>query len=102
MSPIFKTDPQNPPPKGNPAARTEPGFWEADGVRHMDVRGMVPPGPAVAILTLLEELDAGAEIIVHIDREPVLLFPELDERGWDYELRAPDGPGVTLWIRSGR
>ena len=102
MSPIFKTDSQNPSSKGDPVVRTEPDFWEADGVRHIDVRGMTPPGPAVAILTLLDELGAGAEIIAHIDREPVLLLPDLDERGRDYELHESDGPGVAFWIGPGR
>jgi len=60
--------------------------WHAaDGV-HIDVRGLSSPEPMVAILTLLENPDTGDLVIVHHDREPVFLYPELAERGWNYEL----------------
>ena len=61
----------------------EPRTWhDSDGV-HIDVRGLVPPQPLVAILSLVREQGhAGAAVIVHHDRDPLLLYPELLEIGW--------------------
>jgi uncharacterized protein (DUF2249 family) len=67
------------------AGRTEgatPRRWrDADG-RHIDVRGMEAPEPLVAVLAALDDAAAGEAVIVHHDRDPMLLFPELAERGW--------------------
>ena len=51
----------------------------------LDTRGMEPPEPLVLILNRLETLGADQRLVAHIDREPLLLFPELVERGWAYE-----------------
>ena len=64
---------------------------------HLDTRGMEPPGPLVRILTTLETLGEGQSLVAHIDREPLLLFPELIERGWVYE-GAPQTDG-SFFIR---
>jgi hypothetical protein len=65
-------------------------LWQtADGL-HLDVRGLDPPQPMVEILGLIDrgEVD-DARIIVHLDREPIFLYPELDDRGWSHELVTP-------------
>jgi uncharacterized protein (DUF2249 family) len=54
---------------------------DADG-RHVDVRGMEAPEPLAAVLAALDDAAAGEAVIVHHDRDPMLLFPELAERGW--------------------
>ncbi len=55
---------------------------EADGL-HLEVRGMAPPGPFVAIIRLIESIGGQpVPVIVHHDREPVPLYAELAERGW--------------------
>lgn len=59
--------------------------WQSEDGVHIDVRGLNPPEPAVAILQLLEG-ERPAIVIAHLDREPIFLYPELDERGWAYEL----------------
>lgn len=60
-------------------------IWQnADGV-HIDVRGLSPPEPMIAILQLLDS-GGTAAVIAHLDREPIFLYPELDERGWGYEM----------------
>jgi len=70
---------------------------EADGV-HIDVRGLEPPGPLVAILRLIDAAGTGT-VIVHHDRDPQLTYPELAERGWAAErVPAPDGE-VRLKLR---
>jgi Uncharacterized conserved protein (DUF2249) len=72
----------------NSAARR----WVEAGAQHIDVRGLEPPAPLVAILQLLDSVDAACELIVHHDRDPLLLYPELAERGWSAEnLDAPPG-----------
>ncbi|WP_373045361.1 DUF2249 domain-containing protein [Vulgatibacter sp.] len=48
----------------------------------MDVRGMEPPAPMVAILEKLAELGAGARLEVLHHREPVLLYDKLKLRGY--------------------
>ncbi|MDO9096063.1 MAG: DUF2249 domain-containing protein [Rubrivivax sp.] len=54
---------------------------EADG-RHIDVRGLPPPLPLTSILRLVHEACADTVFIVHHDRDPLLLYPELAELGW--------------------
>jgi len=72
-----------------------PVWPEADGV-HIDVRGMTAPGPLVAILRLADGQDHDGRIVVHHDREPVYLFPELAERGWSWEMTAGKSGEVRL------
>ncbi len=48
----------------------------------MDVRGLEPPGPLVAILEKLASLGPGAQLLVHHHREPVLLYEKLKLRGY--------------------
>jgi hypothetical protein len=54
---------------------------DADGV-HLDVRGLPPPEPLVAILRYLVSLRDATAVIVHHERDPQLLYPELAEIGW--------------------
>ena len=54
---------------------------EMDGI-HIDVRGLQPPGPLVAILELVASIPDATAVIVHHDRDPQLLYPELAEIGW--------------------
>jgi Uncharacterized conserved protein (DUF2249) len=67
--------------------------WRDAQGEHIDVRGLPPPEPLVAILRLVQEhaVDGGA-VIVHHDRDPALLYPELAERGWWAE-RVDGAPG---------
>jgi hypothetical protein len=74
-------------------ARPQDGsrVWhEADGV-HIDLCGLEPPEPMVTILGLIDSGEAGATLTAHFDREPILLYPELDERGWDHEVLSACG-----------
>jgi hypothetical protein len=60
--------------------------WRASEGIHIDVRGLAPPDPAVEILQLIDSGEAGTVLIAHLDREPIFLYPELDDRGWSYEI----------------
>ncbi len=64
-----------------------------DGCWHIDVRGLPPPQPLVAILRQVElHGHDGKPLVVHHDRDPALLYPELAERGWQAE-RIEGEPG---------
>ncbi|MDH5540010.1 MAG: DUF2249 domain-containing protein [Rhizobacter sp.] len=64
---------------------------EPDGM-HIDVRGLAPPAPLVAILRLVHLQSDGTPVIVHHDRDPQLLYPELAQIGWQAE-RIAGAPG---------
>ena len=79
-----------------PSASAAPRVWRETGTAHIDVRGLNPPEPMLAILRLLEEPDCSASVIVHHEREPVFLYPELAERGWRHEIVAGEPGEVRL------
>jgi hypothetical protein len=64
---------------------------EADGV-HIDVRGLPPPAPLVAILELVGSIGDTTPVIVHHERDPQMLYPELAEIGWT-AVRIDGAPG---------
>jgi hypothetical protein len=68
-----------------PDVGEDTAIWREDGVLHIDVRGLVPPEPMVAVLSLLKSGKVRDRLIVHINREPIHLYPELEEWGWLYE-----------------
>jgi hypothetical protein len=75
---------------GSGAARAR-RWADAEG-EHIDVRGLSPPQPLVAIVQLLESIDDARAVVAHLDRDPLMLYPELAERGWlAQRLPAPAG-----------
>ena len=66
-------------------------WCDADG-EHIDVRGLAAPGPLVAILRLVASVPQSTPIVVHHDRDPMLLYPELAAIGWQAE-RIACAPG---------
>lgn len=81
-----------------PAVPRPGARWqEADGL-HLDVRGLAPPAPMVLIL---ETIDAGTvdRFIVHHERDPVFLYPELAERGWRCHPIPGEAGEVRLELR---
>src|SRR5271166_1424233 len=61
-------------------------LWHTAEAVHIDVRGLEPPNPMVQILRVLDEGEVGLVVIAHLDREPIFLYPELDDRGWSHEI----------------
>ncbi len=53
----------------------------------LDNRGLMPPEPMMRILTAITEAQPGSTVAVLMDREPFLLYPELERRGctWTFE-----------------
>ena len=60
--------------------------WYASDAVHIDVRGLEPPEPMVAILRMIDGGGVDDVLIAHLDREPIFLYPELDQRGWTHEI----------------
>ena len=66
--------------------------WVEDDGVHIDVRGLQPPAPLVAILELVESIGDKTPVIVHHERDPQMLYPELAEIGWT-AVRIDGPPG---------
>ena len=66
--------------------------WTDEDGLHIDVRGLPPPEPLVAILALLRGMQDPIPVIVHHDRDPVMLYPELADIGWG-AVRIASPPG---------
>ena len=63
--------------------------WRTSDGLHIDVRGLDPPEPAMEILRLIDSGEVDTALIAHLNREPIFLYPELDDRGWSYEIIPP-------------
>ena len=75
--------------------------WHAEDGWHIDVRGAPPPQPLVEIMRLLRSLRDDTPVIVHHDRDPVMLYPELAEIGWQAQrVEAPEDEVRLLLRRS--
>ena len=83
-------------PGGAANAPTQRRWRDAAG-EHIDVRGLPPPQPLVAILRLVHEyLTCDVAVVVHHDRDPTLLYPELAELGWTAERIEGDAGELRL------
>ena len=70
--------------------------WRENEVLHIDVRGLAPPQPLVSILRLVMSIEDATPVIVHHDRDPQLLYPELAQIDWQAERIAGDTGEVRL------
>lgn len=62
----------------------------------LDARGLEPPQPMMKILETVATLPTGVTLVAHTDRQPLLLYPLLEQRGFTYETNTqPDGSHVT-------
>ena len=76
-------------------AQVAPVIARADGdTLVVDVRGLEPPEPMVRVLERLDMLRPGQQLVVLHERRPMLLYPQLDERGFAHETDEPE-PGVV-------
>jgi len=60
----------------------------------IDVRGLEPPLPMVAVLERLDVLADDERLEVLHDRRPMFLYPQLEARGFVHETDEP-GPGIV-------
>ena len=54
----------------------------------------------VAILQTIEGGEVDTALIAHLDREPIFLYPELDDRGWSHEIH-PSLRAEARTVRTG-
>lgn len=73
--------------------------WVDDGgLHHVDVRGLPPPEPFVTIMRWVASALSSQVLIVHHERDPLLLHAELADVGWQAELIPGDQGEVRLRI----
>lgn len=72
--------------------------WHEEDGLHVDVRRLTPPQPMLAVLRLLDDGGCPPRVIVHHDRVPHLLLPELAERGWTVADMREETANVCLWL----
>lgn len=88
---------ERPAAPATPDTRPEAAMiWQDEDGWHIDVRGLDPPEPMLAIIALIETPAVGGPVIVHHEREPVYLYPELAERGWSWAFLDGDEGEVRL------
>ncbi|MCU0838808.1 MAG: DUF2249 domain-containing protein [Rhodospirillales bacterium] len=94
---------ENAPGEGQGDGKRAPArTWRIDDAVHIDVRGLEAPAPLTAILSLIDGGDHQGRIVVHHHRDPLYLYAELDERGWQYtRLPSPAGEVCLDLRRSG-
>ena len=66
----------------------------------VDLRGLTPPQPMLAILRLTAHLGAGKVVCVILDRDPVFLYPELAEIGWRLVPEPQEGAPYRFRLES--
>jgi uncharacterized protein (DUF2249 family) len=74
-----------------PASRQIHGAGPA---RILDVRGLEPPEPLVRVLEAVEQLQPGERLEILHHRRPLILYPQLDARGFIHETDEPE-PGLV-------
>ncbi len=72
-----------------------PMTWR-DGVLEMDLRGLEPPNPMIAILKVIESGEGGDDFTVRLMRDPIYLYPELVECNWQAQVTGQDDEGLTV------
>lgn len=67
--------------KSGPGEKTNDEV-DYDNLIEIDVRNLEPPQPMINVLEKLKEVDERTVLVVHHHREPAMLFPKLEERGY--------------------
>jgi len=87
-------------PSAPAAIAGPPGAVAGDGdMAVLDVRGLEPPEPMVQILERLDMLRPGQRLVVLHERRPMLLYPQLDERGFLHETEEVEPGLVRIVVR---
>ncbi|HOJ08797.1 MAG: DUF2249 domain-containing protein [Ignavibacteriota bacterium] len=78
---FFKTAAADEPQKEQTKS-LQPEAVEYENIIELDVRQLVPPEPMMKILENISKVDDKTVMIVHHHREPIMLYPKLEERGY--------------------
>jgi uncharacterized protein (DUF2249 family) len=88
-------------PSGTSSCGSSSGEPASSRVIDIDVRGLSPPQPLVRVLDALATLPEGVALRARTDRKPVLLFEQLEARGFRAEGSETSSDGyVTVIQRS--
>jgi uncharacterized protein (DUF2249 family) len=74
--------------------------WPAPS-QSIDNRGMMPPEPMVITLETLEAMTVGEVLEGRYDRDPLLLYPELQKRGHQHHCEKLGPSNYKVLIRRG-
>ncbi|MFQ0813112.1 universal stress protein [Brucella anthropi] len=78
-----------------------PDAWPEPS-RYLDCTDMQPPEPLVCILAEVEDMAAGDVLFALLHREPLFLFPELENRGHEWVGNFDEtGAAYRIMIRVG-
>ena len=83
---------------GTGPAVAVPGNPSLEETQIIDVRGLEPPEPMVQTLQALELLPQGHKLVQVNSRIPRFLLPELESRGFGYQIREDDPEAVRVFI----
>jgi len=87
-------------PSAPAAGASPPGAAAAEGdTAVLDVRGLEPPEPMVQVLERLDTLRPGQRLVVLHERRPMLLYPQLDERGFVHDTEEVEPGLVRIVVR---
>lgn len=65
-------------------------------IETLDARELPPPQPLQETLEQLTQLDESELLVQYNDRAPQHLYPQLTDRGYDYETIETDACTVTV------
>ena len=72
---------------------------DGEGV-HLDLRGLEPPEPMIAILQEIDGNSDGDVVTAVMDREPIFVYPEIEERNWTWRVAEGADPGPFVLVFS--
>ena len=68
----------------------------------LDNRGLEPPNPMIRTLECLDQMSEGEVLVIHNDRVPIYLLPQLADAGSVYEVdEQPDGSARVRITKGG-
>lgn len=70
--------------------------------RFLDNRGLEPPNPMIRTLETLENMSSGEVLVIHNDRVPVYLLPQLADAGAEYEIEELADGSARVRITKGQ
>mgnify|MGYP001224268504 CR=1 FL=1 len=70
--------------------------------KFLDNRGLEPPNPMIRTLEALEGMAQGDVLVIHNDRVPIYLLPQLADAGASYEVQEQgDGSAKVRIVKGG-
>jgi hypothetical protein len=61
-------------------------MWRTVDAVHLDLRDLPADDAVSAILQVIDGGEINCALVAHVDSEPIMLYPELEERGWSHDF----------------